>query len=60
MYTDWLVATAVATAGRGKDTRERTVFIQAVQKRNYDWKTATAENAFAENPVFRAEDKKRN
>lgn len=55
-----LVATAMATARRGKNGRKRTVFIQTVQKRHDDRQSATAEEAFAENPVFRAENEKRN
>ena len=59
MYSFLLVATAMA-AGRSENGRERTVFIQAVQKRNHDRKSATAKNTFAEDPVFRPENKERN
>ena len=48
-------ATAIATARRGQDGSERSVFIKAEQKRDDDGKTAAAERVGAENPVFRAE-----
>ena len=42
-----------------QQTAKSAVFIKAIQKGKDDRKSATGEETFAENPVFRAENKQR-
>ena len=51
------VTATPAMAGRGKDSRQRSVFVKTEQQCDDDGQSAAAKDIRAENTVFRAEDK---